>query len=159
MSRTSPPSLTASVRVTRSSQTVAEHMVLGLVTGGLLGPCLMIERRDSDRVQFTRPGGLTTSGPERGEIVLFEPAPGETRIECKLWCTSMAMRRLLRAAALGALVATSTSLLLGWLLPAALPAGLATAVVWERVTRHRERALLRRRVSAFIHNTNYLKTV
>jgi hypothetical protein len=138
---------------------VAEHLVLGLVTGGLLGPGLLIERRESDRFQFVKPGGLLTAGPDRGEIVLSETAPGETEIECRLWCYGMSRLRLLRSALVGILVATVTALGFGWLLPLALSVGVVTSVVWDLVVRAREQALLRRRVQAFVRNTNYLKTV
>jgi hypothetical protein len=154
-----PPTLTTTVRIARSPQTVAEHLVLGLVTGGLLGSGLVIERREADRFQFVKEGGLLTAGPDRGEIVLSETASGETEIECRLWCGGMGRLRLLRAALVGVLVATATALGFGWLLPLSLSVGVISSVGWDVVIRARQLAVLRRQFQAFVRNTNYLKTV
>jgi len=156
---TMKPSLTTTVCVARGPQTVAEHVVLGLVTGGLLGVGLIIERREARSIAFTNPGEWLPTGPDRGEISLSENVPGETEVQYRLWCRGLARRRLLHAVVLGALVATITALVFGWLIHISTPVGIVVALVWDVVARFRQRSMLRRRVEAFMHNTNYLRTV
>jgi hypothetical protein len=99
------------------------------------------------------------TGPDRGEIILSDAAPGETVMECRLWCGGMKRRRLIGASMLGIFSATIGALGFGWLLPVSLPLGVTVALGWDLFARYRDRAHLRRRVQAFVHNTNYLKTM
>jgi len=149
----------ATIRIVRSPQTVAEHLVLGLVTGGLLGGGLVIRRREAGTVAFSRNSELFPTGPDRGEIELEEIVPGETILSCRLWCNGMARRRLLYAVVAGALVGALAALAAGWLRHISLPLALVVALSWQLIGRFREQSALRRQIEAFVHNTNYLKTM
>lgn len=153
------PSISMVVRISRLRQTVADQLVLGLVTGGLLGPGLVIEKREADSIRFVKAGGLLRRAPDRGEILLSSESSGETVVECRLWCGGMDLRRLLMAAVLGALLATVTALLFGWLIHWSIPLGGAAAVAFDLVGRHRDRSQLRHQIQAFVHNTTYLKAI
>jgi len=153
------PSLITTVRIPRSPKTVADHIVLGLVTGGLLGPGLVIDRREAQGIRFSKVGGWLSSMPDHGEIELFEERSGATVVECRIWCGGMARRRLLQAVFLGGLLATVGALAFGWLIHTAIPVGVAVGLVWDLAGRFVDRATIRRQVEAFGRNTNYLKTM
>jgi len=149
---------TTEVRIARSPKTVADQVVLGLVTGGLLGPGLVIQQREAQCVRFSSLGTLPGM-PNRGEIELIEEDSGGTRLECRFWCHGMSYRRLVQAVCLGALIATITALAFGWLIHLSIPLGVGVGVAWDLVGGYRDRSSLRRRVEAFARNTTYLKTM
>jgi hypothetical protein len=153
------PQLTISTKIARSVQIVADQLVLGLVTGGFLGSGLVIERREARRIDFSRIKGLPRRLPDRGEIRLTEDPSGETQMDCQLWCFGMTIWRLLHAIAAGAVVATVGALLFGWLIVVSVPVGVGVALIWDIWGRLRDRTWLRRRVEAFVRNTNYLRSV
>jgi len=153
------PTITLTVRIARLRQTVADQLVLGLVTGGFLGPGLIIEKREAQSILFAKAGGVLRRMPDRGELSLSSESSGETVVECRLWCAGMGLRRLIISAAAGALVATLTALAFGWLISWSIPAGFLTALVADLVGRQRDRSQLRHQIKAFIHNTTYLKAI
>ena len=153
------PSLIVVVQIARSPQTVADQVVFGLVSGSLVGPGLVIQKREAMSIRFSSLGGALPTVPDQGEIVLFEESSGGTRIECRLWCRKMGHRRLLQAVLLGALVASVAALAFGWLIHVSIPASGLASIAWDLLTRHRDRTRLRRQVEAFAHNTSYLKTM
>lgn len=155
------PQLTVSTKIARSVPIVADQLVLGLVTGGFLGPGLVIERREAGRIDFSRIKGprQMLRLPDRGELRLTEDPSGGTQLDCQLWCFGMMVWRLVHAVVAGAVVATAGALLFGWLMVVSVPVGVGVALVWDVLGRRRDRAWLRRRVEAFVRNTNYLRSV
>ena len=151
------PTITKTVRIARLRQTVADQLVLGLVTGGFLGPGLVIEKREAGSIRFARADGVSRRVPDRGELLLTSESSGETAVECRLWCAGMSLRRLVLSALVGALVATLAALGLGWLIHWSIPLGALVALFTDLVGRQRQRSQLRHQIEAYIHNTTYLK--
>jgi hypothetical protein len=167
------PFLILAVQLPRHKQTLSDQLVLGLVTGGLLGPGLFIETRESDCIRFRKRGGPLQAAPDRGEIRLTTEASGDTRVECRIWCRSLFLRRLiggiLLAVGMAGLIAAGL-----WVLKLAPrnqglwtgtvgmwtgAVGLLTALVSSTAGRRMDRARLRRQVQAYLHNTTYLKAI
>lgn len=153
----SRPSVSLRLHIARSRQTVTDQLVLGLVTGGLIGPGLVIDRREVNAIHFSRAVGANL--PDRGELVVEEDAQGETSVECRLWCRGIDRRQLMLSAGLGALVAVVVALAFDWLLPLSALVGGVVAIGWDLAARRRRVRHLRRRVEAFVANMAYLKTV
>jgi hypothetical protein len=160
------PSLIVAVQMARHRQTLSDQLVLGLVTGGLLGPGLVIEGRESDCIRFRKQGGALRPGPDRGEILLTQDTAGGTQVECRIWCGGLALRRALEGILLG--VGIAGLLLAGlWLLGVTAPlraqsagaGGLLCALASYVLGRRSDSAHLRRQVLAFLHNTTYLKAI
>ena len=160
------PTLTVAVRLPRHRQTLSDQLVLGLVTGGLLGPGLFIEAREADGIRFCKRGGPLQAAPDRGEIRLTEEASGDTRVECRIWCRSLFLRRLIGGILLGVGVVGLLAAGL-WVLKLsprsqwtwASAFGTLTAIVDCAAGRWMDRARLRRQVQAYLHNTTYLKAI
>jgi len=150
------PSLSVVVRLARNRQTLTDHVVLGLVTGGLLGPGLVVEGRESTCVRFRKTGGLLARAPDRGEILISTDASGQTQIECRVWCWTLVARWLLAGLGIGVL-AGGVAALAGSTRTTAVVAGLVVAVVWHLAAWWLGRARMRRQIEAYLHNTTYLK--
>ena len=160
------PSLTIVGQMPRHRQTLSDQLVLGLVTGGLFGPGLLIAGREADCIRFRKLGGVLRAAPDRGEILLGIEPSGETRVECRIWCRGLVLRRLVSAALIGASMVGLLAAglwVLNWVSASrwdlAAGGGLLTALVAFAIGRWVDRARLRRQVRAFLHNTTYLKAV
>jgi hypothetical protein len=151
------PFLTVSVTVARQRATLADQLVVGVVTGGLLGPGLVIEGRESNRIHFAKVDGLFSLVPDRGELRLTENERGETEVRCEIWCRGMGIRRAALGVAAGATLATLAALGFDWLMVVSLPVGAALALAVDGLLWVRDRRRLRRQITAFIKNTTYLK--
>lgn len=150
------PSLSVIVRLARNRQTLTDHVVLGLVTGGLLGPGIVVEGRESTCVRFRKAKGFFAAAPDRGEILISTDESGETQIECRVWCWTLAARWLLSGCGVGLLVG-GLAVLAGSARSTAMGAGLLVAVGWCLAAWLIGRSRLRRQIEAFLHNTTYLK--
>jgi hypothetical protein len=155
----SKPTITKVVQIARSRQIVADQLVLGLVTGGLLGAGFVIDRRESHCIQFSKIAKHLSRSPDRGEIVLSEASPGETALECRLWCTGMSLRRLIISTLMGVMVATMAALLFGWLIHWTIPTGLGVAVIHDLTARWQDRSTIERQIDGFVRNITYLKSM
>lgn len=153
------PFLSVTVTLARHRQTLADQLVLGVVTGGLLGPGLVIEGRESNRIHFAKVDGVLSSVPDRGELRLEESERGETRVTCEVWCRGMSLRRGFIAILSGASLATLGALGFDWLMVVSGPVGAAAALLLDGLLWGRDRRRLRRQVTAFIKNTTYLKSL
>ncbi len=153
------PFLTVSVTLARHRSTLADQLVLGVVTGGLLGPGLVIEGREADRIRFSRSGGAFSSTPDRGELELRESDRGETEIQCRVWGRGMGLRRALLAALAGGTLASVGALGFDWLMLVSLPVGAALALALDAALLVHDRRRLRRQITAFLENTTYLKSL
>ena len=149
------PSLKVVVRLARNRQTLTDHVVLGLVTGGLLGPGVLVEGRESNGVRFRKIGGWLSSVPDRGEILISTDVGGETQVECRVWCWTLLAQRLLAACGLG-LLAAGLALFLGSR-ATAIVAGLLVAVTFHLTAWSFARWRLRRQIETYLHNTTYLR--
>jgi len=154
----SKPSMTVTVRMARHRQTVSDQLLLGLVTGGMLGPGLVIEGRESNCIRFRKLGVLQRA-PDRGEILLSTDESGDTLVECRVWARGLGLRRMLRASIVGAGVISLASLGLGWPLHWAALTGLVIGFLTDGVGWWADRAHFRRQVVAYVHNTTYLKSM
>lgn len=153
----SKPFLSVSVTVARQRATLADQLVVGVVTGGLLGPGLVIEARESNRIHFAKVDGFLSSAPDRGELRLNETERGETEVRCEIWCRGMSLRRAAIGAVAGATLATLATLGFDWLMVVSLPAAAVLALASDGLLWVRDRRRLRRQITAFIKNTTYLK--
>lgn len=154
------PSLTHTTSLARPRQNVSDQIVLGVVTGGLLGPGFVIERRDAERLRFARVGGLLSTLPDVGEVELHESdTSGQTEVTFRLWCRGQSLRRLLLALLLGAVIASAAALILGWLIHWSIPTGVAVAIAHDLQGRFRERSVLRRQLDSYLRNITYLKAM
>lgn len=153
------PSMIKVAGIARSRQIVADHLVLGLVTGGFLGGGIVIDERDSHSIRFSKAMGILTRLPDRGEIVLSEDSSGNTTLECRLWCRGMGLRRWITSCLIGVLVALIASLAFGWLLHWSIPSGCGVAVAHDLLARWQQRSSLGRQIEGFIGNMTYLKSM
>lgn len=153
------PTLVVSAIMPRQKQTLADQLVLGLVTGGFLGRGMSIDGRESSCIRFVRVGDWFEGGPDRGELLLSSTESGETAVECRVWCRGLGARRLLQAALVGAGLSTLGAFGFGWLVSWSVPTGCVAAAIWDAWVRRSDRRRLKRQMLAFIHNTTYLKTV
>lgn len=153
------PFLTVTVTLARHRQTLTDQLVLGVVTGGLLGPGVVIEGRESNRIHFAKVGGRFSSVPDRGELRLEENEKGETRVTCEIWCRGMSLRRGALAILAGASLATLGTLGFDWLMTVSLPLAAAATLLLDGLLWGRDRRRLRRQITAFIKNTTYLKSL
>jgi hypothetical protein len=165
-SPTRRPSLVILGRLPRQRQTLADQLVLGLVTGALFGPGFRIEGRESTCIRFHKLGGPLRAAPDRGEILLTTDDSGETQVECRIWCVGLILRRILGALLLGAVLTGLVAALL-WIArlslvsrwPWAVAGGLLVALVTFAASRRSDAARMREQMEAFLHNTTYLQSV
>ena len=155
----SKPFLTVSVPLARHRTTLADQLVLGVVTGGLLGPGLVIEGRESNRIHFAKVDGFLAPVPDRGELRFAESDRGETEVTCEIWCRGMSLRRASISILAGASLATFAALGFDWLMVLSLPVGAGLALFLDGLLWVRDRRRLRRQITAFIKNTTYLKSL
>jgi hypothetical protein len=153
------PFLSVVVTLARHRQTLADQLVLGVVTGGLLGPGLLIEGRESNRIYFAKADGVFSSVPDRGELRLEETEPGETRVTCEVWCRGMGLRRASFAVLAAASLATFAAFGFDWLMTVSLPFAAIVALTLDLLGGVRDRRRLRRQITAFLKNTTYLKSL
>jgi hypothetical protein len=152
------PFLTVSVHLARHRQTLSDQLVLGLVTGGLLGSGLVIEGREASCIRFARTPALLAKEFDRGEIHL-DGDGAETVVECVVWGRGMSVRRGLIAALVGGGLATLAALGFDWLLSWSLPLGAACALLLDGALWAADRRRLRRQIVAYLKNTTYLKSL
>jgi hypothetical protein len=151
--------LRIAVRMARHRQILSDQLVLGLVTGGLLGPGLVIEGRESNLIRFAKIEGLWQKAPDRGQILLSVEENGETLVDCQVWCRGLLVRRVLAALLGGAACFAVTRWGLGWALGQTLGLALAVVAAWTSMGWWSDRNHLRRQVTAYLRNTTYLKSV
>jgi hypothetical protein len=134
---------------------VADQLVLGLVSGGLLGPYMRVERRDLEKLAFVQAVSWA-GGPERGEIALGSSETGETTVNILLFCTQMRLWSLAFGTLAGALAATVSTFLFDWLITFSIPTGVLLGLLAYVLHHRRATVKLRRRVEVYLHNTKYL---
>jgi hypothetical protein len=153
------PTLRVRIRMARQRQTLADQVVLGLITGGFLGPGLVIEGRDSAGIRFATLGGLLSWASSRGEI-LFESDPsGEIWVDCQVWCWGLLWRRLFQGIFFGVCFGAVSWRVLGGSLAWAIGVSGIVALSLCGVFLWRDRLRLRRQILAFLRNTTYLKAM
>ncbi len=159
MSRVSSPSLSISLKMARNRQTVTEQLVDGLVMGAMLGPGLLIEGREADRIMFKKAGGFFHMAPDRGELLISDDKTGETKIECRIWCPGLVWRSSLLAVGIG----LPLGAWLGWQTTlGSLESAICTGVfvgVFGFVRRLMEQSRLKHQLEAYMHNLIYLKAM
>ena len=151
--------LRIAVRMARHRQILSDQLVLGLVTGGLLGPGLVIEGRESNLIRFAKIEGLLQRAPDRGQILLSVLEGGDTLVECQVWCTGLLARRVLAGVAGGVVSFAVARWGLGGGLGEALGLAVAIVAAWVSTGWWSDRNRVRRQISAYLRNTTYLKSV
>lgn len=151
------PSVVLQVDLPRQINTAAEQIVLGLVTGALVGGPVAIRKRDANHILFDGCSSARGTVPDVGALNLTTLSSGETRVDCKLSCRRLRLRLLLRACLLGALIATVCSLLFGWLISLSIPTAIGVTAVSDQLAWRGARRRLRTRVETYLRNTVYLK--
>ncbi|PID39684.1 MAG: hypothetical protein CSB49_00725 [Proteobacteria bacterium] len=157
MSSRGKPHLTFSLEAPREPKLLLEQLVEGVLSGGLAGPGLAIERRDTDRLAFgSRIGGWAI--PDHGEIVVTKTGQGRA-LEVRLWCSAARRRSFSKAAVVGGLGATIATLAFGWLLVVSMPSAAALAIATDILDWRAQRKALQQRIETFVANTAYLRAI
>jgi hypothetical protein len=145
-----------SAKIARHRQTLSDQLVLGLVTGGLLGPGIFIDSRDAKSIRFNQKRGRGYGGGVRGEILISSQESGENLVECNLSVNRGDWRRFFIASGIGAVIATGVALAFGWLVPWSILAGIVGALGVDTLQVRMTRMRLQHQVEAYLHNTTYL---
>ena len=141
------------IKIPRARTRVEEQVVRGLVSGGLLGPALQIERRDAQSIEFFQLSPMRPSVPSRGLIRFASTAVG-TELEFVLCFPPRFF------SALWLVFAVGVSLGLKMLVPESpiswVVAGFCVATwLWGRA---RAKRTCLARLHAYLHNSEYLRT-
>ncbi|MCB9558656.1 MAG: hypothetical protein H6707_21240 [Deltaproteobacteria bacterium] len=139
--------------MSRQRRTVVEHLVYGVVGGGMFGPGLAIKTREDRLLRFSRAGALWDPMPDSGEFRVDDSSAG-TEVTCRLWCRGMALRALVIGVIAAAIIAANVVSRLPWIW-----AGVATfagALLCGTIAGWRDRLRLRRQLRVYLENTRYL---
>jgi hypothetical protein len=146
------------VIVPHRPEVAVDHVIMGLLSGGLAGVGQRIQIRELERVVFSREQSFAVDTPDSGELQLKRIDEG-TKVVFELLCGSMLRRRILTSVLLGAVLAAIASLALDGQLLWTFSIPLVGAVLYGWLGWRADRSALGQNIRAYLHNLRYLKLV
>ncbi len=144
------------VVVPHRPEVAVDHVIMGLLSGGLAGLGQRIQIRELERIVFSREKSFAANIPDGGELQLNRIDEG-TRVVFKLLCGNILRRRLLTSILLGAVLAAIASLALDSLIIWTLTIPMVGAALYGWLGWRADRRAISQNIRAYLHNLRYLK--